>query len=157
STRHHSDYHFVSGTWMHRTIDSWTARLADRVVVLSRAVRDHLVAREHVRPDHVNVIVQGFEADALRGSDDEGGRVRAELGLDDAFVVGAVASFQPAKGHSYLIDAVASLTSEIPNLKVLLVGGGDRTVVESLVHARGLGGRVVFAGFRRDVSACIRA
>ena len=159
-TRHHSDFHFVSGTRVHVLIDSLTARWGDRVVVLARAVRDHLVARESVLSDHIDVIVQGFDFDALAGSprsNDEGRRVRAELGIEDAFVVGAVGAFYPSKGHAYLFAAAAKLLNEIPNLKLLVVGAGDRAAIEALAHAHGLDGRVVAAGFRRDVPACLRA
>lgn len=156
-TRHHADYHFVSGTWLHVLIDSWTARLADRVVVLSAAVRDHLVARERVAADRIDVIAQGFDFDALAGSDEDGRRLRRELGLDGKFVIGAVASFQPAKGHAHLLTAARDLVGAIPNLALLLVGDGDRRAAEARAREYGLIDRVVFAGFRRDVSACIRA
>jgi glycosyltransferase involved in cell wall biosynthesis len=156
-TRHHGDFHFVSGSKAHVMIDSLTARMGDRVVVLARAVRDHLVAREGVRPEKIDVIVQGFDFDALRGSDAEGRRVRAELGLEDAFVVGAVAAFYPSKGHAYLFAAARALLGEIPNLKLLLVGSGAPSDIEAMARAHGLEGRVVAAGFRRDVSACLSA
>jgi glycosyltransferase involved in cell wall biosynthesis len=157
STRHHSDFHFVSGTRAHILIDSWTARLSDRVVVLAHAVKRHLVTREGVPADKVDVIVQGFDFDELRGSDAEGRRVRAEFGLEDAFVVGVVAAFYPGKGHAHLFAAARSLVDEIPNLKLLLVGSGDRAAIEAMAAEHGLAGRVVAAGFRRDVSACLRA
>ena len=156
-TRHHSDFHFVSGSPAHRWIDSMTARMGDRVVVLAKAVRDHLVARESVPANSIDVIVQGFDFDALEGSDAEGRRVRAELGLDGSFVVGVVAAFYPGKGHAHLFAAARSLLGEIPNLKLLLVGSGDRAAIDAMAREHGLEGRVVAAGFRRDVSACIRA
>jgi glycosyltransferase involved in cell wall biosynthesis len=156
-TRHHSDFHFVSGSAAHRWIDSITARMGDRVVVLAGAVRDHLVARERVPAAAIDVIVQGFDFDALHGSDAEGRRVRAELGLEDSFVVGVVAAFYPGKGHAHLFAAAQSLLAEIPNLKLLLVGSGDRAEIDAMARAHGLDGRVVAAGFRRDVSACLRA
>jgi len=159
-TRHHSDFHFVSGTRAHVLIDSLTARWGDRVVVLARAVRDHLVAREGVPSHHIDVIVQGFDFDALRGSadnDDEGRRIRVELGIEDAFVVGAVGAFYPSKGHAYLFAAAAQLAREIPNLKLLIVGAGDRAAIDALAREHGIDGRVIAAGFRRDVPACLRA
>lgn len=156
-TRHHSDFHFVSGSWAHRWIDSMTARMGDRVVVLANAVRDHLVTRERVPASAIDVIVQGFDFDALQGSDAEGRRVRAELGLEDAFVVGVVSAFYPSKGHAHLFAAAQSLLGEIPNLKLLLVGSGDRAGIDAMAREHGLEGRVVAAGFRRDVSACLRA
>jgi glycosyltransferase involved in cell wall biosynthesis len=157
STRHHSDFHFVSGTRAHVMIDALTARFADRVVVLAQAVRNHLVVREGVRPDKIDVIVQGFDFAALRGTDEGRARVRAELGLDESFVVGVVAAFYPGKGHAHLFAAARALVGEIPNLKLLLVGAGDRDAIDAMAREHGLEGRVVAAGFRRDVAACLRA
>ena len=157
STRHHSDFHFVSKARAHVLIDAWTARLADRVVVLADAVRQHLVTKERVPGNKIDVIVQGFDFEALRGTDADGRRVRAELGLDDAFVVGVVAAFYPSKGHAHLFGAARTLLAEIPNLKLLLVGAGDRAVIAQAARAAGLEGRVVAAGFRFDVAACLRA
>ncbi|HZR26904.1 MAG TPA: glycosyltransferase [Vicinamibacterales bacterium] len=156
-TRHHSDFHFVSGTRAHVAIDRWSALHADRVVVLGHAVKAHLVTRERVPAEKIDVIVQGFDFDALRGTDADGRRVRAEFGLEGAFVVGVVAAFYPGKGHAHLFAAARMLVDEIPNLKVLVVGAGDPAAIGALAAEHGLGGRVVAAGFRRDVSACLRA
>jgi len=156
-TRHHSDFHFVSGTRAHIAIDRWSARLADRVVVLGHAVKDHLVARERVPAEKIDVIVQGFDFTALRGTDADGARVRAEFGLEQAYVVGVVAAFYPSKGHAYLFAAAKQLVAEIPNLKLLIVGSGDRAAIDAAAAEHGIAGRVVAAGFRADVAACVRA
>jgi glycosyltransferase involved in cell wall biosynthesis len=157
ATRHHSDFHFGPGMRVHSMLDRLTARAADRVVVLADAVRAHLVEREGIPADKIDTIVQGFDFEGLRGSDEAGLSVRRELGLEDAFVVGVVAAFYPSKGHRYLFDAARMLLADIPNLKLLLVGSGDRAAIDAMAREYGLEGRVVAAGFRSDVSACLRA
>jgi glycosyltransferase involved in cell wall biosynthesis len=157
ATRHHSDFHFGPGMRVHSMLDRLTARAADRVVVLADAVRTHLVEREGIPADKIDTIVQGFDFDALRGSDEAGRALRRELGLEGAFVVGVVAAFYPSKGHQYLFAAARMLLGDIPNLKLLLVGAGDPAAIDAMTCEHGLEGRVVAAGFRRDVSACLRA
>src|SRR5207245_2747987 len=46
---------------------------------------------------------------------------------------------------------------DVPNLKVLLLGGGDRSAIEAIVREHDIGDHVIFAGYRRDVPACLRA
>ena len=156
-TRHHTDEMFIVGTRWHVRADRLMAREADRVVGLSHAVRNHMIAREGADGSKIEVIYQGFDFDALAATDGDGRRVRSELGLTDEFVVGCVARFFKTKGHQYLLAAVRTLTATIPNLRLMLLGGGDRSGIEEMVREHGLEGRVIFTGYRNDVPACMRA
>lgn len=156
-TRHHTDEMWIAGTRAHVAADRLMARMADRIVGLSYAVRDHMVAREGAAAEKIDVIYQGFDFDALSATDEDRRRVRTELGLEGAFVVGCVARFFKTKGHTYLLTAAGELAREIPNLKILLLGGGDRSAIERMVRDNGLGAHVVFGGYRDDVPACLRA
>jgi glycosyltransferase involved in cell wall biosynthesis len=156
-TRHHTDEMWIAGTRAHIAADRLMTRWADRIVVLSQAVRTHMVTHEGAPADKIDVIYQGFDFASLGATDEDGRRVRAELGLDGAFVIGCVARFFKTKGHVYLIAAARQLAREIPNLRVLLLGGGERGGIEAMVREHGLEDRVLFAGYRRDVPACMRA
>jgi glycosyltransferase involved in cell wall biosynthesis len=156
-TRHHTSEIEMVGTWLHALADRLMTARADRVVVLSHAVKTHMVEREGAPPAKIDVVYQGFDFERLGATDDDRRRVRAELGLDGAFVIGCVARFFRTKGHRYLLAAASRLAPQIPNLKVLLLGGGDRSAIERMVADERLGDRVVFAGYRHDVPACLRA
>jgi len=54
-------------------------------------------------------------------------------------------------------NALAELTTEIPGVKLLLVGGGERDELERQARQLGVDDRLVFAGHRSDVPACMRA
>lgn len=159
-TRHHTDEMWIVGTLLHRWADRVITRLADHVVGLSQAVGRHMIAREAADPDKITILPQGFDYDALSATDEDRHRVRAELGIEHAFVVGCVARFFRTKGHVYLFAAARQLVRDIPNLKVLLLGAGDRAAretMEAMVRENGLEERVIFAGYRSDVPACLRA
>ncbi|MBI3493195.1 MAG: glycosyltransferase, partial [Acidobacteria bacterium] len=156
-TRHHTREVEMIGTRFHVWCDRVLTRCADRVVGLSQAVKTQMVTREGAPPDKIDIFDQGFDFDALGATDDDRARVRAELGLESSFVVGCVARFFRTKGHRYLFAAVRELAREIPNLRLLLLGGGDRAFIEAMVRDAGIGDRVIFAGYRRDVPACMRA
>lgn len=83
--------------------------------------------------------------------------LRQEFGIpEDAFVFTLVGRLVPTKGHDLLIDALSKL--EAPNAYILLVGDG---VLEDDIRAQadelGVLDRVIFAGFRRDVPAILKA
>lgn len=156
-TRHHTQEIEMVGTRVHGWLDRLLTSQADRIVVLSHAVKTHMVSREGAPPDKIEVIYQGFDFDRLGATDEDRRRVRAELGLDGSFVIGCVARFFRTKGHPYLLTAARQLARDIPNLKVLLLGGGDRSTVDAIIAEQQLEDRVIFAGYRNDVPACMRA
>jgi glycosyltransferase involved in cell wall biosynthesis len=158
-TRHHTDQAHMIGRKLPIAVDRWEAKEADRVVVLSNAVRNFMVAADGVDEAKIEVIYQGFNFEKFSASEDDRKSVRIEFGMaDDDFVIGTFGSFFPTKGHRFLVEAAIELIAEIPNLKLLFVGaGGDRNDLEHQITTSGLAGKVVFAGFRQDVNACMKA
>lgn len=126
----------------------------DRVLAVSEAVERALVELG-IRREKVAVVYNGVEeVRPLRGREE----VRKEWGLPpDAPVAGMVGRLVDWKGPDLFIAAAAEVAREVPEARFLLVGDaifGEREYVESLremVGERGLGGRLVFTGFREDV------
>ena len=156
-TRHHLDQVRLVGSWVHVGLDRWMARAADRIVVLSHAVRNYMIVNEDLEGDKIDVIYQGFDFEKLSATEEERRCVRAEFKFTSEFVIGCVARFFSTKGHIYLLSAVKDLAKTIPQIRVLLLGNGSRRAIEDMIHHLGLDGRVVFAGHRTDVPACLRA
>lgn len=81
------------------------------------------------------------------------------LGMDDR-VVGIVARMQPRRRFDLLLDAAERLFARDPRARLLVVGRGTHreAVAEDPARRRGLGNRVVFAGYRgEDYLETIRA
>lgn len=69
------------------------------------------------------------------------------LNLTDKFVVGFIGSFYGYEGLPLIIDALAILKDELPDLQVLFVGGGpEEARLKEYVIAKHLTDRVTFAG-----------
>jgi glycosyltransferase involved in cell wall biosynthesis len=85
--------------------------------------------------------------------------IRAEFNLPtDAIVVGTVANFRRQKRHDVLLHAVARVQRVRPRVRFVLVGQGPlQNDMRSLAKRLGVGGVVVFAGFRRDVPRLMQA
>jgi len=155
--RHHLEEHSLLNRPAHVELDRFMARHADLVVVPSNASRDYLAHRERIASDKIRVVHHGYAFDAMRKSADGGRRIRRELGLGETFVIGYVSRFIPYKDHESLIRSAAQLRDRLPDLRLLLVGGGDHGDIRARIEELGLGDRVVFAGHRDDVMACISA
>jgi L-malate glycosyltransferase len=131
-------------------------RAVDAVIAISEGVRSALL-RGGVHPDRIRVVPSGIDPAALEAAPEARSAVRAEWGVDAGEVVVLVlGALERRKGHAVLLDAARRLAMGHPGLRYVFAGeGGERAALASA--ARGLGDRVVFAGFRRDVAACLAA
>jgi glycosyltransferase involved in cell wall biosynthesis len=147
---------WMSRHWAHRLkyesiaerIEMLNARSADLVVVVSRAMRDELVARG-VHPDQILVNANGVDPDRYR-PDLDASAIRRRYGLDGTIVVGFISTFQPWHGAEVLARALPSLFAD-PNrratVRVLMIGAGPALAsVREIVASAGLDDVVHFAG-----------
>jgi glycosyltransferase involved in cell wall biosynthesis len=156
-TRHHLDQVHMVGNRFHVAMDRWMARKADKVVVLSNAVRNYMMTADGIDGSKVEVIYQGFDFEKLSATEEDRRRVRAELNLEDRFVIGCIGQLFETKGQSFLLKALSLVADQVPNGHLLFLGGGDPKPFEDLARELGLSDRVTFAGFRKDVPACMKA
>ncbi len=144
-----------------RRVHEWGTRfahrLADRVLVNSEAIRNHILGSGRVVPEKIVVIRNGFDvAAAIRAEDQK--RLRAillkELNLNaSARLVGMVARLQPVKGHRYFIEAAGRIASAEPDAHFVLAGDGAlRQEIETQAAQLGLTGRLHLLGDRADAS-----
>ncbi len=78
--------------------------------------------------------------------------IRQELGVGDAFVLGHVGRFVPAKNHAFLLQIAAAVRAAAPNTHLLLLGDGPtRPAVEAAARELGLSSHVSFLRTRPDV------
>ncbi|AKJ63480.1 putative glycosyltransferase [Kiritimatiella glycovorans] len=149
----------VPFVWHVRIIDSagwkdrWMARLADRIVVISEAVRARFAAER----DKTVRIYNGVDMERFA-------RVEAEYaaeegGAERGFRIGVFSRLDPWKGHELFLDALLKLGEAGPPVEVWIAGEGDpryRARLEDTVRRHGLTDRVRFLGHREDVPALMR-
>jgi glycosyltransferase involved in cell wall biosynthesis len=122
---------------------------ADLVVVVSRAMRDELVARG-VSPQQILVNPNGVDPRRYAPSVD-GSAVRRRLDLDDAIVVGFISTFQPWHGAEILAQAFARLVDGNPTyrerVRLLMIGTGPgQARTQQIVASAGIDACVRFTG-----------
>jgi glycosyltransferase involved in cell wall biosynthesis len=127
----------------------------DRVIVVSRAI-SAVVQAGGVRADRLRVVYEGVPD---RVAEAGGREALASLGVPaGAPVVGNVAALTGHKDHATLVAATALLRKRVPEARLVIAGEGElRGDLEAQVRELGLGDRVVFAGFRRDLDRLLPA
>jgi glycosyltransferase involved in cell wall biosynthesis len=130
------------------------ASLADLVIANSESGRRFHVDRGYPA-DRTTVIPNGIDTDRFRPRPEARATLRAELGVPpDAPVIGIVARLDPMKGHELFLQAAARLLVRLPEVRFVVVGGGEVGAVDRLrgrATALGLGDRVRFVGPREDI------
>jgi L-malate glycosyltransferase len=134
----------LSGPW-----SRWKYRAAPRVVAVSAAIRDVLVAGG-LPPERLRLVYEGVPDRAPAA----GGReALAALGIPDgAPVIGNVAALSGHKDHATLLRAARLVLDRAPGARFVVVGEGElRPALEELHRSLGLGDSCLLAGFRDDV------
>jgi glycosyltransferase involved in cell wall biosynthesis len=136
---------------------------ADRVVAMSRAIRDEAV-HEGVAEERVALIPHGVDTDRFRPWEGDRGPQRMRLGIPEASLVVAYSGrLLRGKGLEVLLEAFARVAAREPAAHLLLLGSGEgqalsvEASLRAAAEAPGLSGRVTFAGRREDVADCLGA
>jgi glycosyltransferase involved in cell wall biosynthesis len=101
----------------------------------------------------ITVLDQALPVDRFVGIEERRAEVRASLGIaPDAPVLICVSRLVPGKGQGRLIEMVAQLRAQIPDVVLVLVGGGPlQEELETQARDLGVDGTVRFLGDRHDV------
>ncbi|WP_138379646.1 TIGR04063 family PEP-CTERM/XrtA system glycosyltransferase [Luteithermobacter gelatinilyticus] len=129
-----------------RWLETRVARQADAVTCICNGLKQDLVARG-ISSDKITIIPNAVDIASFSGPRAPDPDLQDRLGLRDAVTLGFIGSFYDYEGLDILLDSLPLIYQEIPQVRLLLVGGGEKA--ESLRHqARTLGleDRVIFTG-----------
>jgi glycosyltransferase involved in cell wall biosynthesis len=127
-----------------------------QVTAVSEAVADSIAGypgpRAEVVSNGVSVTVEPAAPAAAR----------RELGIDATTpLVVHVGNIRPHKGHANLVETAVHLTSLVPSVRIVSIGGekneGDLRRVRGLAAAAGVADRLAFLGRREDALAFVAA
>ncbi len=129
----------------------------DRLIMLTEQEQADHIECQIAAPDKFVVIHSGVNLAPFLHSDDnpdDRNELRKELVIPvDAFVVGTIGRLTSIKGQRYLLDAMAEISADFPNIYGIILGEGElRKELTLQTAALGIGGRVIFPGWRNDVA-----
>lgn len=129
-----------------RALETYALRQADAVTTICEGLRRDIVARG-IPADKVTVIPNAVDIDkfAVGGTADQD--LKSRLGLAGARLIGFIGSFYAYEGLDVLLRAVPAMVARLPDLRVLLVGGGPQDAqLRQLAQDLNIADKVVFTG-----------
>ena len=139
----------------YRAVEHALAPATDRLIAVSQEVQDELVKLDVAGAEKFTVIPLGFDLSPFTADADRAGRrarLRGAWGIaDDELVVTLIARLVPIKRVDRFLSAAFAMAS-LPGVRFVVVGDGElREQLKASIHARELGKRLIWAGFRRDI------
>jgi len=127
-------------------LETWAVKNADAVTVICEGLRNDLATRG-IAPGKITVIPNAVDIEKFSVGGKPDAALKLKLGLGASRVLGFIGSFYAYEGLDLLIAALPAILKQIPDVKVLLVGGGPQEVaLKQQVMALDLKERVVFVG-----------
>jgi glycosyltransferase involved in cell wall biosynthesis len=138
---------------VYRTIERVLARGSTRLIGVSQATVDELVALRVAPRERFSVVPIGLDLSAFLDVGPPDAEDRAALGAGrEDIVVTYVGRLVPIKRVDVLVDAVARARILAPRLHLVIVGDGElRGDLQMRASAAGLDGHISFLGFRDDL------
>jgi len=158
-----NDHHSAEVVLRGKPLPMWADRILTRwlphfVVAPSSYMRRILIDEQGVPAEKIEVIPYGLDLTRWRASEGSRERIRAELGVDDRIVLGAVGRLQWVKNYPALLSAFAAVARDHDDTCLVIAGEGpDRARLEELVAHLSLEDRVIFAGHRKDIADFLSA
>jgi len=123
-----------------------------KIITISEGIR-RVMLEAGLEPEKIICVRSAIEPERYNFSHDRNWLNRT-FGLDEnAIPIGTIAQLIERKGHKALLKAAPDVLKAFPSVRFLFFGKGRlQTELEQLVATLGLEDKVVFAGFRNDLS-----
>ena len=157
----HEHANLTDTPWFQKIADRALAPYTDLAIAVSRSTAEFVIHARQMPADRTKVVYLGVPLDefARPRTDEEVREAREALGIaPGTFAVGTVTRLMPSKGNEYLVAAARQVADTLPDARLFIVGEGElQPELEAQASALGLGDRLVFSGFVRDVAHALSA
>ena len=129
-----------------RALETYALKQADAVTTICEGLRRDIVARG-VPANKVTVIPNAVDIEKFSMGGTPDLALKEQLGLGGSRLIGFIGSFYAYEGLDVLLRAVPKLVARMPDLRVLLVGGGPQDEqLRQLAKDLNIADKVVFTG-----------
>jgi glycosyltransferase involved in cell wall biosynthesis len=135
-------------------LERFTARLSDRLITISPALKDELANTYHIAPENKFIVVPlGLELAPYAETPRHQGGFRAAFHIPPgAPLVGTVGRIVPIKNHALFLQMADRVRKTAPNAHFVVIGDGEhRAEVETQVDTLGLRDAMTFTGWLQDL------
>ncbi len=142
----------------HNLLYRWATHLVSGCIAVSDEVK--MAALQTIGPIQAKTTVICNGVDLRRyGPAADKTQLRRRLGLEpQGRLLIMVGTLKEAKGHCYMLEAMASIVPRCPDVHLLLVGDGElRASLQAQAHRLQLDGQLHFLGNRHDVPELLAA
>ena len=157
----HEHANHTDTPWFQKIADKVLAPHTDLAIAVSESTAEFTIRARQMPAERTKVVYLGAPLDefARTRTAEEIAAARESLGIaPGTLAIGTVTRLMPSKGNEFLIAAVAEITQRLRNARVYIAGEGElEQELKAQARSLGLGDRMVFLGFQRDVAAVLSA
>ena len=157
----HEHANHTDTPWFQKVADRLLAPHTDLAIAVSESTAEFTTRARLMPAERTKVVYLGAPLDEFARARTPGeiAAARAALGIaPDTIAVGSVTRLMPSKGNQYLVDAVKEIVARQRQARVYISGEGElEAELKEQARSLGLGDRLVFLGFQRDVAAVLAA
>lgn len=137
------------GSLRYRLTRRWetaACRKANHVFTICNGLREDLIARG-IGQSKISLIPNAVDIEAFEPIAEKDAELEAEFNLKGKAVLGFLGSFYAYEGLDLVIDALPAIAQSVPNICLLLVGGGpEEERLKAQVERLGLSEHAIFVG-----------
>jgi len=134
------------------------SKLVDRIIAISQIIKKELIEDLGIREEKIKVVYSGIDLEKFYPLDEKIIEAKKkEFGFyKGSKIIGTVGRLHREKGIDVLIRAFSNLTKRFDPIYLLIIGKGpERKNLEQLTKDLGLEKKVLFLGYREDVSVLV--
>lgn len=129
-----------------RALETHVLKRAGAVTCICEGLRGDIAARG-VPAEKITVIPNAVDIEHFQTGGAADMDLMQKLGLDGKLVLGFIGSFYAYEGLSLLLEALPRLLAQLPQTRVLLVGGGkEEPALKRQAQTLGVADKVIFTG-----------
>jgi glycosyltransferase involved in cell wall biosynthesis len=156
----HEHANLTDTPWFQKIPDTLLDPVTDVAIAVSESTRAFCIRARKLAPERVKKVYLGAPLEEFRPVSREQALEarRSFVFSDEEEIFGTVTRLHESKGNRYFVDAAALVARQRPQARFAIVGEGPlQGELEAQAERLGLGDRLRFLGFQKDVAAAFAA